>query len=242
MSEPEVPVKREIQANQADEKVASLYDPLETGDLEGWDISPEDSAPPAGPPEPTPEPPEPPDLTQAPTDFQVPQHSFEILKPAAAPKSSGDDWGMAGTAPPIQDGWKMPEPVFRVSEGRSFKTAKKIPEQSVAPDFQEQPSVGNLPGIYAPPDTEDIVEPITEDFSASAPDTEEYEVFDFNAATAPPQAAPPEQMEEKAAAPAKGKGGARKLILILLGIITIGVIAGLIIVAVFGMYFYSSSR
>ena len=42
MSEPEIPVKKEIQAKPIDEQAAKLYAPPDTGDLEEWDIATQD--------------------------------------------------------------------------------------------------------------------------------------------------------------------------------------------------------
>lgn len=235
MSEPEKPVKKEIPVRQIDENVAKLYAPLDTGDLEGWDISLSDADPAAAPPSP-PAPDKPsPGINQMPTEFQVPQHSFEILKPAAPPRSAAaEDWGMSPANLPSPDGWKMPEPIFRVSPGRSLKDSGKPPKATESPQFADQPVEENLSDIYAPPDTQE-----------ETAGSEEFNISEENIGIlAEPE--PSDAIQAPAAPsvrsypPANQKSKSRKWLLIGFVIIAVAILAGLVTLAAFGLFFFKS--
>lgn len=144
MSEPEIPLVKPKPATPVDEAAAKLYAPPESGDLDDWDITDErvSNAPAAAG--------KPPQTPPAPDAFVPPPQSFEVLKPIAPVHSDGTDWGMS---PPSSDGWKMPEPVFRVSDGEILTRLGKRPASRKAdpePEINE-----NLSGIYEPPPTEE---------------------------------------------------------------------------------------
>lgn len=233
MSEHEVPVKKESQPKPIDEKAASLYAPPDTGDLEDWDLS-TDNAPSAGA-APPPPPNAPPQAFAEPTAFTPPQKAFEILKPVAPPRFKDEDWGIA---PKIKnDGWKMPEPIFRVTEGeiltkvrrsspKSNNTARTAaaPQTVSAPTAQEQE---RLPDIYAPPDT---LESDSEDFHISDTQEEISELKDLNQAT-PAVGSGAEQK------PAKSK----KFLFVILGLLFAGIVVVIGLAAVFGFMFYKSN-
>ncbi len=231
MSEPEIPVKKEIQAKPIDEQAASLYAPPETGDLAEWDIGVEDVS---APEEPTPPPPQ--EFTE-PTAFTPPPQSFEVLKPVTPPKSKGDDWEM-DKANSKNDGWKMPEPTFRATEGEILtKIRKSSPKSNPAESVESDQTQENLPDIYAPPDTEESVESITEDFDL--PDTQEQisEEVSFSNSI-PAENNIPQQMPDQSETPAKSKKWSFLIWILLLG----GLLVIVLLAVGAGLYFYSAKQ
>ncbi len=153
MSEPEVPINREPQPEPADETAAKLYSPPETGDLQDWDIA--TSGGKTFQSEPQPANYSDPPAFDGPTGFTRPQVAFEILKPLVTKSEGNDDWGMDGA---VNDGWKMIEPVFRVSDGNSSFRIKKSPKplENIKPNFEAVPE--KLSELYAPPETGEFVD------------------------------------------------------------------------------------
>lgn len=270
MSEPEPELKgKELEISsppeEVNENVSNLYDPLETDELKGWDISEEDTADlpetaelpdTADLPdtaelssEPTPEFSEPapaeapPEIDQTPRSFQPSPNSIEIIKPEK-PVDSGDNWEMK--AAPPQDGWKMPEPEFRHSEGKPLQqNAEETPAQTVvAASPQEQQEVETLSEIYAPPDTEESSAEISEsaepefledesDFSEEIDEIFESDSFDDQTEEQIElEETPPQQKET--APPKKNKG--RILIFVLLGLLGISVLLLVILGAAYLYY------
>lgn len=235
MNTPEVPIKKEPQVQPIDEKAASLYAPPDTGDLEGWDINSQESnlSEITPPPEPPVNPP--PQQFSAPSAFTPPQQSFEVLKPVATPKIK-DDWGMGHSNK--NDGWKMPEPTFRATEGEILtkvrgKSSASSNNPAIALTDQEKES---LPDIYSPPDTqEESSEPITEDFSV--PDTQEEISFQADLANQMPQAPTFQQATVNSAEPKKSKSW----LFIIVGLFLAGLLIVLILAVVFGFFFYKAN-
>ena len=237
MSEPEIPVMEASQADQESNAVASLYDPLETGDLEGWDISAADVAMRS---EPTPgresvDAPSPLEIpasdaagSESPFGFDVPRASFEILRPVAPPPADSEDWAVKQAQSEGSGDWKMPQPEFRVSAGRSAKDAEHpaaIADEQVAE---------NLVEIYEPPDSQDVEERESDVFQAAVPESETEEQFEYQVETLSPLSAaefPPTK---------KKSGSGKKWILISLGILAVGLIAGLIVIAAFGLFVFKA--
>ena len=78
------------------------------------------------------------------------------------PSAKSDDWGMTNPLKhPIKetekDGWKMPEPVFRVSDGHSpVNKSNKSVAFPASPKKQPEPTDEKLANLYAPPTSEEI--------------------------------------------------------------------------------------
>jgi hypothetical protein len=241
MSEPEIPVKKEIQAKPIDEQAASLYAPPETGDLEEWDIATEDESsqdessfdgaitlpPPTSPPQ---------GFTE-PTAFTPPPQSFEVLKPIAPPKFKGEDWEME-KANSKNDGWKMPEPTFRATEGEILTKIRRSSSKSEPAESVESAQVQeNLPDIYAPPDTEEVFESITEDFDSPETQEEISEEMDFsNAVQAENNIS--QETPAQAADPAKNK----KWSFLIWGLLLGGLLVIVLLAVGVGFYFYSAKQ
>ncbi len=232
MSEPDIPLKKEMPAPPIDEKAASLYAPLDTSDLEGWDIGTQDDDLSDGEVVALPPPNSPPPNFSEPTAFTPPQKAFEILKPVVPPKSKAEDWGVAPT--PQNDGWKMPEPTFRATEGEILtKVRRSSSKSNNAAPAQTAPEQENLPDIYAPPDTQE--ESVTEDFEIS--ETPEESAKNANFSPPLPAAAYSEQMPIQAAVPAKSKKG----LFIMLGLLIAGILIIGLLAAVFGVFYYKEA-
>lgn len=153
MSEPEVPTDLESEMKPVDEAAAKLYSPPDTGDLKDWDIatkdlglieSPEESPATAAP-----------SAFDGPGPYEPPHLTFEILKPLVIENDIAPDWGMDQTA---GDGWKMPDPVFRKSDGNSSlgKRAGAASETLEDPESEQNPE--NLSDIYSPPEKDEFTE------------------------------------------------------------------------------------
>jgi hypothetical protein len=153
MSEPEVPMAEQPKREPIDEVAAKLYEPPDTGDLQDWDLAPIDVEPFSEPAQPENHPARP--EFDGPTAFAPPQVAFEILTPIVVTLTGNEDWGMEVAA---NDGWKMPEPVFRASEGNSSFGVERLSATSdrLNPNDEEIPE--SLSEIYAPPETEESVE------------------------------------------------------------------------------------
>ncbi len=230
MSEPEIPIKKEIPEKPIDEKAASLYAPPDTGDLEGWDIGTQDDDLSDGEISPPPLNSPPPNFSE-PTAFTPPQKAFEILKPVEPPKIKDDDWGISPT--PQNDGWKMPEPTFRATEGEILtKVRRSSSKSNNAAPAQTAPEQEKLPDIYAPPDTQE--ESITEDFEISETPEKSAEDLDFNSVA--PAAAYSEQTLPQAS-PQKSKKG----FFIMLGIVVVGILIIVLLTGVFGFFYYKEA-
>lgn len=236
MSEPELPVEEKIEARKQDENVARLYDPLDTGELDDWDLpapddtsaesfhnDPESQSPPSEP-------------ENGPSVFIPPPNSFEVLKPELR-SPSGEGWAVS---PPNADGWVMPEPIFRSSEGRELATG-------IGKNAAHQPqsaAVENLPDLYLPPDLDDSLAPDSNDpvgefgedvVSSEVNSAEPVEQINFDSPSETPEAVTP--------ITAAKAGGKRKLWLyFLFGILLFVGISLLVIIGVFGLFFYTSQR
>jgi hypothetical protein len=227
MSEPEIPIKKEIQPKPIDEKAASLYAPPDTGDLDGWDIGTQDNDLSDG------EVVAPPPNFSEPTAFTPPQKAVEILKPVPPPKIKDEDWGIAPTSQ--NDGWKMPEPTFRVTEGEILtkvrRSSSKSNNTAPTPTNSEQE---NLPDIYAPPDTQE--ESITEDFEISETPEENSPIVAAFQEAEPVQYSQPPQTAQ-ASAPTKSKKG----LFIMLGLLFAGIFIIVLLAVFFGFFYYKET-
>lgn len=240
MSEPEIPLKKEIQPNPIDEQAASLYAPPDTDDLEGWDIGIQDDDLSDGEIVAPPPPNSPPPNFSEPTAFTPPQKAFEVLKPVAPPRIKDEDWGISPK--PQNSNWKMPEPTFRATDGEILTKVRRSPasKSNNAAPSQTAPEQENLPGIYAPPDTQDS-DAVTEDFEIS--ETPEAAAGNANfTPPANPQAAaaaysPQIPVTAAGEAPPKSKKG----LLIILGLIFVGIFIIVILAAVFGLFYYKEA-
>ena len=231
MSVPENPAQKEPEAAPIDEAAAKLYAPPDTGDLEGWDIGTDELKPieeiaqhshkPAN------------QESFEDLSFVPPMHSFEIISPLQITERDENDWN---ASPPPSDGWKMPAPTFRASEGRVFGTGKKQRFSNEGELRNPDPVPENLPDIYAPPDTEEYKES-TEELSFSevpggVPDEPGFENDQSNLNSEV------ESLTSVAAVPAKkGKTG-----FLMWGIIAIGLLAVILAGAVFAVFYYSSQH
>ena len=78
------------------------------------------------------------------------------------PAGKSDDWGMTNPLTyPIKeiekDGWKMPEPVFRISDGRApDKKSNKSAGFPASPKKQSEPTDEKLANLYAPPTPDEV--------------------------------------------------------------------------------------
>ena len=81
---------------------------------------------------------------------------------AATGDGKSEDWGMTNPLSPKpeqfgKDGWKMPEPVFRVSDGHSpLNKSNKSVAFPASPKKQPEPTDEKLANLYAPPTSEEI--------------------------------------------------------------------------------------
>lgn len=241
------------------ENVSNLYDPLETDELKGWDIADEDAELPETAelpdtadlsPKPMPKFSEPasaekpPETDQTPRSFQPSSNSIEIIKPEKS-SNSGDSWEMK--AAPPQDGWNMPEPEFRRSEGKPLqKSEQEISAQATAAAMspQEQEEVDTLSGIYAPPDTEDasdeISEPVETEFSEDESEFSEEQNETFESENFEDQTEEQIELEETPQQQAENaslkKTKSRIFIFVLLGLLGIAVLLLVILGAAYIYY------
>lgn len=154
------------------ENVSSLYDPLDTGDLEGWDISAEDAAPIDFEPSA--------DQQQQEHDplqdtIRTPQNNIEIISPEKPPVQQ-ESWEVK--SPPPQDGWQMPQPEFRCSDGKPIQKANEgFSFQAAAAASPPQEVDENLSQIYSPPETVEVFDEDSEEDELSILDDED-EIFD----------------------------------------------------------------
>lgn len=150
MSEPEVPIDREPKPEPIDQVAAKLYEPPDTGDLSEWDITTKeletDENQAAAPL--IPEPP----AFDGPVPFSPPKIPFEILKPIITQNQDRQDWGMNRAA---EDGWKMPDPVFRASGGTLHARGNHSPRVEL---LNSEPVPEILSDIYSPPETEESLD------------------------------------------------------------------------------------
>jgi hypothetical protein len=151
MSEPEVRTVEEPEP--IDEVAAKLYAPPDTGDLQDWDIAPGNVETFDEPAQPENHPASP--AFDGPTAFTPPHVAFEILEPLDVTVTANEDWGMHGAA---NDGWKMPEPVFQISEGNSLFGVESLSSTSEQLNQTAEVIPENLSDIYAPPETEEFVD------------------------------------------------------------------------------------
>ncbi|MCW5959886.1 MAG: hypothetical protein KIS76_06965 [Pyrinomonadaceae bacterium] len=179
MSEPEIPLVKPKPAAPIDEAAAKLYAPPDTGELDDWDIAGEElSSEPAPTGKPTPD-------ESAPGSFVPPPQSFEVLKPISPVQSGRSDWGMN---PPRSDGWKMPEPVFRVTDGEILtRLGKRSGKQDHLP---AQEINENLSEIYEPPPTEESSDILAEfEIDDNSADPLEFDVAPAETTAPEPRAA-----------------------------------------------------
>jgi hypothetical protein len=170
----EIEFPAEEKEEEPPENVSNLYDPLETGDLEGWDISDEAEAP-FAPEVPINQAPQ--GFNQSPPTFQTPQNTIEIIEPEK-PHIPPDNWEMK-SAPP-QDGWKMPEPQFRTTGGRAKQvTAGDASAQVAESTGKSEETDEALSDIYLPPDTQDPFADISESPDLPSLDAESFTTEDL---------------------------------------------------------------
>jgi hypothetical protein len=223
MSESESDLKEqdleiEQQSEDVNENVSSLYDPLDTGDLEGWDISAEDAAPVDYEPS----------VDQPPQEndpfidsFRTPGNTIEIIKPEK-PTVNQESWEVK--SPPPQDEWQMPQPVFRSSEGKTILNVSEKSSVQAAAANQVPEVDEKLSHIYAPPDTVEVINEDPEDNEISSLDDEDFETDDFEDISEP-ETVYEEDLKEVPVKKAKGKTfavlaiGFLLISLILLGIL-----------------------
>ncbi len=223
MSEPEVPIEKVPQAKPIDESAAKLYAPPDTGDLEGWDINTQELVP---PPEPEPPPVKPaPQNFSEPAAFTPPEPSFEIVKPIVSAASRSDDWGM--NDPPKNDGWKMPEPVFRVTSGEILTKVRR--STGTKPASMPEPVNENIAEIYSPPDTEDFVN-----------DSEDYELAEITEEIDLAESAEFETGEGSIEPAPKVQSSKNKISFLIWGAMLAGLLFIFLIVGVFVVFYYTS--
>lgn len=225
MSEHDLPITPE--AEPVDEAVAKLYAPPDTEDLQEWDITtedvedfevPENVANHAAP-----------QSFDGPSAFSPPKIDFDILKPLVILDGADQEWGMVNAE---NDGWKMPEPVFRVSAGRLWygKNEPSIDAEAVLLELEEVPE--SLSEIYAPPETEDISESGDDSFN-----NEELvaDVEDFEDVPSEPTELEANTAEVSEVVPKK-KSWSIFLWVLLIGLF----LSTLLIIGVFFVFYYSS--
>lgn len=170
MSEPDSKIngeklKTEQPTEEVNENVSSLYDPLDTGDLEGWDTIAEEAPPVVESPQ---------EHNQYPSDIRTSHNAIEIIKPEK-PSAHQESWEVKS---PPQDDWQMPQPEFRCSDGKPIQKASEgFSFQAAAAASPPQEVDENLSQIYSPPETVESFDEDSEEDELSILDDED-ETFD----------------------------------------------------------------
>lgn len=123
--------------------------------------------------------------------------------------------------------WQMPEPIFRSSEGRTPKPARRFDDteevDTLSPDFSE-----------ADTDEIDVDSPNQDEIDTETPESEEPKSAVY-------EEQPPARNAVRAVAE-KEAGGCMKTITLIVGTITISLIAVIIAVIYFGFFYQPSDR
>ncbi|MFT3742785.1 MAG: hypothetical protein QM785_00695 [Pyrinomonadaceae bacterium] len=125
--------------------------------------------------------------------------------------------------------WKMPEPVFRSSEGKTPKSAKTSDQEDIdteSPDFTEA-------------DTDEFdTEPVDhDDVDTETPDPDEEDTKEFPVASVE-EPKPQVRASEK---PAKAGGGCAKTMLMMVGITTFAILA-IVAVLIYVLFYYTPAN
>lgn len=233
MSEPAPELKgKDLETEAAEEpaqNVSHLYDPLETDELEDWDLS-SDNNPDAPVPAAPAAPQTPPAAAQTPpptADLETPPNHVEIIKPEKAPPAQ-ESWEMReGPALPASN-WQMPDPEFRSSDGRPIQ---KTEDHAATAAAASQEVDEHLSEIYAPPETGDSFGDIAEEAEFSADGEEDFATEGLPDLPAPDTESPP---PPAATVPAQKSRG-RAILFLLIGFLLLSV---LLLAVLGGAYFY----
>jgi len=138
-----------------------------------------------------------------------------------------DDWSMTAPdtietveieVPPAQkDGWKMPDPVFRVSGGTVFRGSESEMPSSGSPSEQTNSPAAQLP-------SQNITEEKTATAAEIQPQPYISEEFNLNHIKTEP--------------PVKSKSKASRTIFIILGILAMAAFAVAFLIGVYFLFFY----